>query len=125
MPPVPNSKRHPFMRWDAYVYAPDPDALAAEFAEHGTAFSVPLKDTHDGLRGWPSFSPGKSEAAPSLSLRSLQGQGGEFDFEHSRSASRRSNSHPFGKLRAGSVAKDATRAGHPRKSERAESWSVP
>jgi catechol 2,3-dioxygenase-like lactoylglutathione lyase family enzyme len=50
--PLPNSRRHPFMRWDAYVYAPDPDALAAEFADHGAAFSVPLKDTHDGLRGF-------------------------------------------------------------------------
>jgi catechol 2,3-dioxygenase-like lactoylglutathione lyase family enzyme len=24
--PLPNPKRHPSMRWDAYVYAPDPDA---------------------------------------------------------------------------------------------------
>ena|SRR5216684_623287 len=40
--PLPNPKRHPSMRWDAYVYAPDPDALAAEFADHGAAFSVPL-----------------------------------------------------------------------------------
>jgi hypothetical protein len=45
------------MRWDAYVYVPDPDALAAEFADHGTAFSVPLKDTHDGLRGFEICDP--------------------------------------------------------------------
>jgi catechol 2,3-dioxygenase-like lactoylglutathione lyase family enzyme len=38
--PLPNPKRHPSMRWDAYVYAPDPDALAAEFADHGAAFST-------------------------------------------------------------------------------------
>src|SRR5271157_718931 len=67
-PPLPNPKRSPSMRWDAFVYAPDPDALAAEFAERfsehlsehlseqrvadrGAAFSVPLKDTRDGLRG--------------------------------------------------------------------------
>jgi len=50
--PLPNSRRHPFMRLDAFIYAPDPDALAAEFAEHGAAFSAPLKDTHDGLRGF-------------------------------------------------------------------------
>ena len=31
--PLPNSKRHPSLRWDAYVYAPDPDALALEFAD--------------------------------------------------------------------------------------------
>jgi catechol 2,3-dioxygenase-like lactoylglutathione lyase family enzyme len=55
--PVPNSKRHPFMRWDAFVYAPDPDALAAEFAEHGATFSVPLKDTNDGLRGFEICDP--------------------------------------------------------------------
>jgi len=55
--PVPNSKRHPHMRLDAFVYAPDPDALAAEFASHGTTFSVPLKDTSDGLRGFEICDP--------------------------------------------------------------------
>lgn len=55
--PLPNSKRHPFMRWDAYVYVPDPDALAAEFADRGTTFSAPLKDTHDGLRGFEVCDP--------------------------------------------------------------------
>ena len=55
--PLPNSKRHRFMRWDAFVYAPDPDALANEFADHGAAFSVPLKDTHDGLRGFEIQDP--------------------------------------------------------------------
>ena len=59
--PLPNPKRHPHMRWDAFVYAPDPDALAAEFAgrfsDCGAAFSVPLKDTHDGLRGFEISDP--------------------------------------------------------------------
>jgi catechol 2,3-dioxygenase-like lactoylglutathione lyase family enzyme len=55
--PLPNSKRHPFMRWDAFVYAPDPDALAAELAAHGAAFSAPLTDTHDGLRGFEICDP--------------------------------------------------------------------
>ena len=55
--PLPNAKRHPYMRWDAFVYAPDPDALAAEFADHGAAFSVPLKDTNDGLRGFEICDP--------------------------------------------------------------------
>ena len=55
--PVPNSKRHHHLRWDAFVYAPDPDALAREFADHGAAFSVPLKDTHDGLRGFEICDP--------------------------------------------------------------------
>ena len=55
--PLPNHKRHPSMRWDAYVYAPDPDALAAEFADHSAAFSAPLKDTDDGLRGFETTDP--------------------------------------------------------------------
>ena len=40
---------------NAYVYAPDPDALAAEFTDHGAAFSA--KDTHDGLRGFEICDP--------------------------------------------------------------------
>ncbi len=56
-PPLPNSTRHPSARWDAYVYAPDPDALAAEFTANGTAFSEPLQDTHDGLRGFEIHDP--------------------------------------------------------------------
>jgi catechol 2,3-dioxygenase-like lactoylglutathione lyase family enzyme len=55
--PLPNPSRHPFMRWDAYVHAPDPDALAAEFAGQGAAFSEPLQDTHDGLRGFEVRDP--------------------------------------------------------------------
>jgi catechol 2,3-dioxygenase-like lactoylglutathione lyase family enzyme len=55
--PVPNSKRHPYMRWDAYVHAPNPDDLAAEFASHGVAFSAPLQDTTDGLRGFEITDP--------------------------------------------------------------------
>ncbi len=50
--PLPNSKRDPAARWDAFVYAPDPDALAAEFLSRGVEFSEPLQDTHDGLRGF-------------------------------------------------------------------------
>jgi catechol 2,3-dioxygenase-like lactoylglutathione lyase family enzyme len=55
--PLPNPKRHPSMRWDAFVYAPDPDVLAAEFADHGAAFSVPLQDRHDALRGFEICDP--------------------------------------------------------------------
>jgi catechol 2,3-dioxygenase-like lactoylglutathione lyase family enzyme len=50
--PLPNCEREPGARWDAYVLVPDPDALAAEFASWGVIFSVPLKDTDDGLRGF-------------------------------------------------------------------------
>ena len=54
--PLPNPKRHRHMRWDAFVYVEDPDGLAAEFADNG-AFSVPLKDTSDGLRGFEVSDP--------------------------------------------------------------------
>lgn len=50
--PLPNHARHREARWDAYLYVPDPDALAAEFASRNVEFSEPLKDTHDGLRGF-------------------------------------------------------------------------
>ena len=53
--PVPNYTRDVnkgIARWDAYVAAPDPDALAAEFASRNVEFSEPLTDTGDGLRGF-------------------------------------------------------------------------
>ena len=53
--PVPNYTRdikQGIARWDAYLNVPDPDALAAEFLSRDVEFSVPLKDTHDGLRGF-------------------------------------------------------------------------
>jgi len=55
VPPVPNYTRdikQGIARWDAFVYVPDPDALAAEFASRNVEFFVPLQDTHDGLRGF-------------------------------------------------------------------------
>ena len=53
--PLPNYTRDVkkgVARWDAYLHVPDPDALAAEFASRNVEFSEPLKDTHDGLRGF-------------------------------------------------------------------------
>ena len=50
--PLPNPKREPGARWDAYLNVPDPDALAAEFSSRDVEFSEPLKDTDDGLRGF-------------------------------------------------------------------------
>ena len=55
--PLPNPKRYSWARWDAYLYVPDPDGLAAEFATHGAIFSEPLRDTHDGLRGFEITDP--------------------------------------------------------------------
>lgn len=39
-------------RWDAYIYVPDPDALAAEFASRNVEFFEPLKNNDDGLCGF-------------------------------------------------------------------------
>ena len=50
--PSPNYRRQPQARWDAYLNVSDPDALAAEFLSRRVEFSEPLKDTHDGLRGF-------------------------------------------------------------------------
>ena len=50
--PQPNWRREPGARWDAYLYVPDPDALAAEFASRLVEFSEPLRDDEDGLRGF-------------------------------------------------------------------------
>ncbi len=55
--PMPNPRRDPAMRWDAYLLVSDPDALADEFSDRGVVFSVPLKDTHDGLRGFEVTDP--------------------------------------------------------------------
>lgn len=55
--PIPNSSRHRHLRLDAYVYASDPDALAADFAARGAPFSATLSETHDGLRGFEITDP--------------------------------------------------------------------
>jgi len=55
--PMPNGRRHPHLRLDAFVYVQAPDALAAEFAEQGADFHSPLEDTHDGLRGFEICDP--------------------------------------------------------------------
>jgi catechol 2,3-dioxygenase-like lactoylglutathione lyase family enzyme len=62
--PTPNSTRDPAMRWDAYVLAVDPDSIAAEFADRGVAFRVPLMDTHDSLRGFEIKDPGLCTVFP-------------------------------------------------------------
>ena len=55
--PLPNPKRDPAMRWDAYCYVSDPNGLAAEFVERGAPFSTALEDTSDGLRGFEITDP--------------------------------------------------------------------
>ena len=53
--PVPNHTRdikQGIMRWDAYLYVPDPDALAAEFASRNVEFFLPIGNNDDNLRGF-------------------------------------------------------------------------
>ncbi|HMK17340.1 MAG TPA: VOC family protein [Chitinophagaceae bacterium] len=56
--PVPNYTRdikQGIARWDAYLYVPDPDALAAEFSSRNIEFFKSIKDSEegdDGLRGF-------------------------------------------------------------------------
>lgn len=53
--PVPNHTRnvgHGVMSWDAYIYVPDPDALAKEFASREVEFFRPLGNNSDDLRGF-------------------------------------------------------------------------
>jgi hypothetical protein len=54
---MPNSTRHPWISWHAFVYRQEPDALAAEFANRGASFSSPLADTTSGLRGFEITGP--------------------------------------------------------------------
>ena len=49
---TPNSSRHHWARWDAYIHTPDPDALAEEFASRGVSFREPLGVNADDLRGF-------------------------------------------------------------------------
>ena len=53
--PVPNHTRdvkQGIARWDAYLYVPDPDALAAEFSSRNVEFFAPLRNNSDNLRGF-------------------------------------------------------------------------
>lgn len=50
--PQPNHTRHPWARWDAYIYARDPDALYEEFRQRGASFVKPLSFIDDGLWGF-------------------------------------------------------------------------
>jgi len=53
--PVPNYTRDVkkgIARWDAYLYVPDPDALAEEFLSRNVSFFQELGNNDDGLRGF-------------------------------------------------------------------------
>lgn len=50
--PTPNPSRHPWARWDAYIYTPDPDTLADELTARGVSFHEPLGINSVQLRGF-------------------------------------------------------------------------
>ena len=50
--PLPNSSRHEWARWDAYVNVDDPDSLYAEFVDRNVRFNAELSDTSDRLRAF-------------------------------------------------------------------------
>jgi len=56
--PIPNYTRDikkGIARWDAYVYVPDPDALAAEFSSRNFRFFKTIKESEDGDDGLRGF----------------------------------------------------------------------
>jgi catechol 2,3-dioxygenase-like lactoylglutathione lyase family enzyme len=50
--PCPNHTRHPWARWDAYIYTRDPDTLFDEFRQRGVSFVKELSFIDDGLWGF-------------------------------------------------------------------------
>jgi uncharacterized glyoxalase superfamily protein PhnB len=50
--PLPNSTRHPWARWDAFIHTDDPDAMAAELGARGVSLRTPLGNTDESLRGF-------------------------------------------------------------------------
>ena len=50
--PQPNHTRHPWARWDAYIYTLDPDSLFAEFSTRGASFVKTLSFIDEGLWGF-------------------------------------------------------------------------
>jgi hypothetical protein len=53
--PQPNHTRHPWARWDAYVYTKDPNPLFEEFRARGVTFVKELSFIDDGLWGFEIF----------------------------------------------------------------------
>lgn len=50
--PCPNRTRHEWARWDAFLYAHDPDPLFDEFRSRGASFVTDLSFIDDGLWGF-------------------------------------------------------------------------
>ena len=52
VPPLPNSVRHPWAAWDAYISTSDPDNLFEEYQSRGVTFRHPLQINSDNLLGF-------------------------------------------------------------------------
>jgi catechol 2,3-dioxygenase-like lactoylglutathione lyase family enzyme len=50
--PIPNRTRHEWAPSDAYISAAEPDTLFEEYHSNGVAFSKPIHDNSDNLRGF-------------------------------------------------------------------------
>lgn len=50
--PCPNQTRHPWARWDAFLYTDDPDSLFTELVQRGAIVVTPLSLIDDGLWGF-------------------------------------------------------------------------
>lgn len=50
--PQPNSSRHGWARWDAYIYTDDPDSLYGELLGKGVPMYSELANNSDGLRAF-------------------------------------------------------------------------
>jgi catechol 2,3-dioxygenase-like lactoylglutathione lyase family enzyme len=50
--PIPNHTRHEWAPWDAYISTTEPDTLFEENRSNGVAFSMPIHDNSDDLRGF-------------------------------------------------------------------------
>ena len=50
--PHPNSARHPWARWDVYIYTDDPDSLYEEYVAKGVPMHAELGINSDGLRAF-------------------------------------------------------------------------
>ena len=50
--PCPNHTRHEWARWDAYIFTTEPDMLFEEYRSNGVAFSKPIHNNSDDLRGF-------------------------------------------------------------------------
>jgi catechol 2,3-dioxygenase-like lactoylglutathione lyase family enzyme len=50
--PCPNHTRHPWARWDAYIYTLNPDPLFDEFRRQGVSFVKELSLIDTGLWGF-------------------------------------------------------------------------